>query len=248
IDDRPERLAHPLAVEGQEAVAEDLARQRQVSAHQHRRPDDRVKARDVLADDMEIGGPPFLEELLVAAETHRGRVVDQRVEPDVRVARRVERQRNAPGLPRPADGDVDETAFDEPQNLVSTDVGLQELGMRLEMIQEPLLVLREPEEVVLLADPLGRQRRMERTLAIDEVLLLLELLAADAVPALVDALVDLSLVVEPASKLRDARTMARLRRPDEVVEGDVELPPGAPELLFHPVAVGDRIEPLFGGL
>ena len=69
--------------------------------------------------------------------------------------------------------------------------------MRGEVIEQRLLVLRQPEEVVLLADPLRVQRRVERAVAVDEILLLLERLAADAVPALVDALVDVAGVVEP---------------------------------------------------
>ena len=87
----------------------------------------------------------------IGAEADRRRVVDQRVEPDVDDARRIERQRDAPRLPGAADRDVLEPAFDQPQDLVAPDVGLQELGMRGEVIEQRLLILRQPEEVVLLA-------------------------------------------------------------------------------------------------
>src|SRR5205814_980892 len=92
--------------------------------------------------------------------------------------------------PRTAHRDVDEAALDQAEDLVAPDVRLQEAGVRGEMIEQRLLVLREPEEVVLLADPLGLQRRVQRAVAVDEILLLLEFLAADAVPAFVDALVE----------------------------------------------------------
>ena len=58
IDDRAERLAHLLALGQHPAVAEDLPRQRQARAHQHRRPDDAVEPRDVLADHVQVGRPP----------------------------------------------------------------------------------------------------------------------------------------------------------------------------------------------
>ena len=52
IDRRAERFAHLLAAERHEAVSEHLPGNRQLRAHQHRRPDDGVKARDVFADQM----------------------------------------------------------------------------------------------------------------------------------------------------------------------------------------------------
>ena len=96
IDDRPQRLAHALTVHRHEAVTEHLPRQRQRGGHQHRRPDDRVKARDVLANDVQVGGPPAIKQITIAAEADRRRVIDQRVEPDIDNVRRVPRQRDAP--------------------------------------------------------------------------------------------------------------------------------------------------------
>ena len=45
---------------------------------------------------------------------------------------------------------------------------------------------------------------MQRALAVDEILLLLERLAADAVPALVHALVDVAGLVDRCDQLLDA--------------------------------------------
>src|SRR5262245_52586691 len=106
------------------------------------------------------------------------------------------------------------------------------------MVGERLLILGQPEKVVLFANPLRRQRWVKGTLAVDEIFLLLELLTAHAVPALVDALVDVAGVVDAARDLGDADAVARLRRADEVVERDVEPLPRLAELLLHPVAIG----------
>jgi hypothetical protein len=137
-------------------------------------------------------------------------VVDQRVEPDVDDARRIERQRDAPRLPGAADRDVFEAAFHQPQDLVAADLRLDELRVRRVVVEQRLLILREPEEVVLLPDPLGR-RQVDRALAVHQVLLLLEGLARDAVPALVVAFVDVTRVVTGLRHPLDGRAMPRRR-------------------------------------
>jgi hypothetical protein len=71
IDRGAKRLAHPLAVERHEPVAEDLPRQRQLRGHQHRRPDDGMKPRDVLAYHVQVGGPPPFEHRLIRPEPDR---------------------------------------------------------------------------------------------------------------------------------------------------------------------------------
>ncbi len=42
-----------------------------------------MKPGDVLADQMKIGWPPFLQTLAVGPEAHCRRIVNQRVEPDI---------------------------------------------------------------------------------------------------------------------------------------------------------------------
>src|SRR5688572_13632360 len=94
-----------------------------------------------------------------------------------------------------------------------------------EVLQQRVAILRQPEEEVLLLDPLRRQRRMERALAVDEVLLLLEGFTRDAVPALVDTFVDVAPVVADLRELLHRRPVSRFRRADEVVERAVQLLP-----------------------
>ena len=83
---------------------------------------------------------------------------------------------------------------------------------------------------------------MQRTAAVDEVLLLLEFLAADAVPPLVNAFVDVARVVEAPRQFGDAGMVTRFGGADEVVERHLEPLPGAAEFLLHPIAVRPRIE------
>ncbi len=85
------------------------------------------------------------------------------------------------------------TAFNEPQDLVATHVGLDEVRMGGEVVQERLLIPGEAEEVVVFLQPLRLGLRMERTAAVDEVFLLFEGLAADAIPTFVRALVDVAI-------------------------------------------------------
>src|SRR4029079_6794888 len=72
-------------------------------------------------------------------------------------------------------------------------------------------------------------------------------LAADAIPALVGALVDVAGRANPAHQLLHRRAMARLRRANEVVVRHVEPIPDGSELLLHPVAVLERTETLLAG-
>src|SRR5437763_6703749 len=101
--------------------------------------------------------------------------------------------------------------------------------MRGKMIEQRTLVLREAEEVVPLLDPLQRERRVQRTFAVDEIFFLLEGLASLAIPAFVRPFVDIARVMDAARQVGDAVLVPRLGRADEVVERHVEPPPGARE-------------------
>ena len=94
--------------------------------------------------------------------------------------------------------------------------------------------------MILLANPV-RFRPVNRTEAFDEILLLLEGFARDAVPALVVAFIDIPGRGDPADELLDAGTVPWLGRPDEVVERHVEAPPHVEELDGHPIAIRQRL-------
>ena len=139
-------------------------------------------------------------------------------------------------------------ALEQADDLVPTGFGLNELRMRVDVVEDALLIFLQAEEVVLLFDPLRLGQRMQRTAPVDEIFFLLERLAPDAVPAFVHAFVDVAFGVDSRRELRDAGPVARLRRPDEVVEADVERLPRGAKLRLHLIAVRDGIHaPLDGG-
>ena len=58
--------------------------QGQLHAHEHCRPDDGVEADDLLADDVYVCRPVFIEiVILIIEQAERGAVVKERVDPDV---------------------------------------------------------------------------------------------------------------------------------------------------------------------
>ena len=57
VDDVADRLRHLLPAVVEEAVREHAMRQSDARRHQERRPIDRVKAQDILADDVHVRGP-----------------------------------------------------------------------------------------------------------------------------------------------------------------------------------------------
>ena len=75
---RPGLLA--LAVD--EAVPKHHLRRLDPGGHEHRRPQGAVKARDVLADKVNVGRPPFGEFRFIAAVADSREVGEQGVEPD----------------------------------------------------------------------------------------------------------------------------------------------------------------------
>ena len=101
--------------------------------------------------------------------------------------------------------------------------------------------------MVLLGDPV-RLRPVERTVAVFKVLLLLEGLAGDAVPALVGPLVDAAPGANRLEELLHPQVVPFLGGSDELVVGDIELRPDRAEGVLHLGAVVQRIEALFFSL
>ncbi len=137
-------------------------------------------------------------------------------------------------------------AFEQPQDLVAAHVGLEELGVGLEVREQGVAVAREAEEVVLLLDPL-RLGAVDRAEAVHQVLLRLEGLARHAVRPLVERVVQIAAVGDPLHHRADAVAVPLLGRADEIVEGNLEPPPDVPELPLHLVAVDDRVEAALDG-
>ena len=118
--------------------------------HQERRPEDGVEAHDLLADQVQVGGPQVLA-------LHRAHVGDQRVEPDVEDVRCLRPARGMPHLMVVRrDGEIVQALpCTKRDHFVAARLGLDEIGLRLVELEQPVLEGRELEEVVLLGDGLG---------------------------------------------------------------------------------------------
>src|SRR5688572_25458194 len=99
---------------------------------------------------MKVGRPPRVETFSVCSEANRRRIIDERVEPHVDDAVRIPRQRNTPRLPGSANRDVVKPGLNQPELLVAARLGLEKPGVLLKVIEQRLLVLRQPEEIILL--------------------------------------------------------------------------------------------------
>src|SRR5689334_772583 len=116
--------------------------------------------------------------------------------------------------------------------------------MLLVQPEQGVLVLRQPEEVVLLLQPLNGPAVNGAERSVDELGFDLELLAAHAVRPAIGARVDLAPVVQALDELLDRPFMAFLGGADEVVVGDKEplphlLPPGHD--LVRPLLRGEAL-------
>ena len=202
-------------------MGEDGLRQRKARRHEHRRPDDRVEAEDVLADQVDIGRPQPLEQQRIGAIPGRGDVVEESVDPDVEDVVIVPRHGDTPVERRPGDREVLQPLLDERDDLVASALRLDELRMLLVVVEQLLGVLREPEEVVGLRQHLDRttvhRAQARAVLPLHQLRGDLELLAADAVGPLVGTRVDLTGVVQMLPELPDPLGVPALGGSDEVV-------------------------------
>ncbi len=150
------------------------------------------------------------------------------------------------------DREVLEPAPDQRQDLVAAGLRFDGLGVALVVLQEPVGVGGETEEVVLLPELLDRPV-VDRAVPVDQVVLGVEELARDAVQALVGPQVDVvpAVVVDGLEELDHRRHVPGLGGPDVVVVGDVQavpdlLPPGLhvvdPPLGIHPGGLGGPLE------
>ena len=214
VDDVPQRLRDLLLAHEQVAVDEELLWHLVTGRQQHRRPVHAVEAEDVLAEHVPGRGPVLGYEVLARARVgERAQVVDERISPDVGDLALVPRQRDAPGLARAADREVLQAPRDEAPRLVVAERRQHEVRPLVVEREQPLLIRGQPEEVVLLLDVLDAVSVLG-ALAVDELVLRLELLAADAVQAGVYVLVDVAVVVDPLEEVTDELLVAVIRRAD----------------------------------
>ena len=220
------------AVDDQPAVAVDLLRQGQAHAHEHGGPDDRMEADDLLAHDVHVGRPVFVEIIIaVVVQAQRRAVVEQRVDPYIHHMTRIKVHRDAPGEAGARDAQVLKTRLDEVvDHLVDAACRLEE-GAALQQLLHGLGVFRETEEVGLLLGVLDGAAAVG-ALAVDELGLGPEALAVLAVFAAVLALVDVAVVVHLAEHALDGLDVIIVGRADEAVVGDVHQLPQVKDALL----------------
>src|SRR5207247_2114349 len=171
--------------------------------------------------------PEFLE-ARISGPAERRHVVEQRIEPDVGDVLVVEGELDPPleARLRPADRQILQWVPQEAEDLVAIPFRPDEVGVALDVVDEPRLILRHLEEVVLLLDPLEGPE-VVRAFAVDDFLLGVEPLAAEAVVTAIRAEIDLARIPQLLEDCLDDLLVPALRRPDVVAVLDAE---GAPRL------------------
>jgi hypothetical protein len=141
-------------------------------------------------------------------------------------------QRDAPREVGSRDTDVLEATLDDVGHLLAAVVRPDEVRMRLEVLEQRLVVLREAEEEVALLHLLGLHLVLGTAALLVEVLVRLEAFAALAVQPLVRLLVKHGLtglgaqrVLEPAEQLLHGEVVALVGRADELVVLHVQRAP-----------------------
>ena len=198
---------------------EQLARRFDAEGLEHAGPVDRMGRReDVLADDMDVGGPE--------AFVRDGRVVvGQGVEPDVGDEGGIEGQFDAPGQAAlgTRDAQVVHRLLQELEDLVLAEARRDEVGVSAEVLDQPGLELRQLEIIILF----GRLGDLTVDLGPGAVrrpvLVRQELLLTGRIPVGLLAFVDEALVEKLLQELLDDLLMPRFGRADVVVVRDVQV-------------------------
>ena len=131
------RLRHLALFEEQPAVRVYGFGQRQTGGHQERGPVDAVEADDLLADEVQVGGPEgFVLAVVGAAPAQGGDVVGQRIEPDVDDVLLVARHGDAPVEAGAGDGEIAQAALHEGDDFVAARLRPDEVGMLLVELEQ----------------------------------------------------------------------------------------------------------------
>ena len=165
---------------------------------EHGGPVDGVGFQDVFGDHV-LGHGPVVREQRPVRPADAGEVVDEGVEPDVGDEIRVKGQGDAPGEAAggPGDAQVFQRLLQKGQHLVAVALRRDELRVLLDVPDQPVPVFGHAEEVVFLRDGHGLHQ-VVGTLAVHQLLVGEEALAAPAVQARVLAEVDVAALVHQA--------------------------------------------------
>ena len=222
IDDVALGFAHFIVGEQQPAVGEDLLGQGQPQRVEHDGPIDGVEAHDLLTHQMHVRRPIFAEKPVVRRIVAQcGNIIGQRVDPHIHNVSGVKIHRHAPCEAGAAHAQILQAGLEEIVNhFVGAGGGLNEIGMGLDIVDQPILIFAHTEEIAFLLH--GLDGRAAIRAAFHAVLLhhlrgRPERFARRAVQPLVGALINVALIVEAAENLLHGAHMAFVRGADEIV-------------------------------
>ena len=203
-------------------MGEDAGRWLYACGHQEGRPVDRVKAQDVLAHHVQVGGPVGLPRLAFSVRESGGAdVVGERIEPHVHGVVGSVRHGNAPFQARARNGEVVQPTGNEADDLVAAALGCDRLGILLVEFEQRLLPVRKAEEIARLFHPFDRRAVRHRHLAaigaVPDLRFGAERLLPHRVPARILAEVDVAIGLNSAPQLLARTGVTILRGADEVV-------------------------------
>ncbi len=208
--------AHP------KAVHQHVLRKWDIARFQHDQPVDRVRRHhNILADHMVVHRPPPLK--IGASVSNSRNVVDKGIKPHIGHTVRVKRKRDTPFQPgaRARNTQIAEGILQKLEHLLLPIGWHDEVRIVLQESDQPLLILRQLEKVVGLAD-LHHLSKNLGPLAIDLILVLQKLLGPLTVEAGVLALVDFPFVEQTLQQQLNHSLVPGLCCADVVVVGDIE--------------------------
>ena len=156
---------------------------------------------------------------------------------------RIKVHRNAPGEAGAGDAQILQAGLDEVvDHLVDPAAGLQKIGV-FQQVLHPVSIFGQAEEIGFLLRVLHLPAAVG-AFAVLQLALRPEGLTGLAVFALVDALVDVAVVVHLSENLLDGRHMVVVGGADEAVVGNVHQ---LPQIQHAPLAGDDVVHELLGG-
>ncbi len=188
-----------------------------------------MKANDLFADHVNVGGPELVVKLRVlVAEAEGGDVVAQRIEPNVNDVGFVAGDGDAPLESGATDGEIFQSAAHEGDDLVATSFRTNEVGIGGVKLEQRLFHRRELEEIVFFfhglsdasADRAGRAGGVD----LDVELVVYAILAA------IFALVDETAILKELEHGLHTAHVFLIRGADELVVAEAHAVPERAEL------------------
>mmetsp|Transcript_2452 Transcript_2452/g.7386 ORF Transcript_2452/g.7386 Transcript_2452/m.7386 type:complete len:260 (-) Transcript_2452:137-916(-) len=189
-----------------------------------------MEAHDVLADDVNVGGPAALQTRVQGGRILRpqqgGQVPQERVEPHVNHLRIVTRHRDAPIGAGARNRKIALVVLVQPNHdLASAALGQKKIGVVLHVLGQLLPIFGQPKKVILLTPQLGFLSMDLAHVIILHLVSVQVRFASDAIPTLVILLVNVAAVQAPLPHLRNDFPVFRLRGPRKMLVTDVKFVP-----------------------